>query len=165
MNARGSRKLTSLALPALIATSAFAQSPGSPADAYARAIHLGNLSSAYVGELLVRCVEAGAWSEEHAEARTKAYLARNAVTMRRIDEWSKAAEKRLDAAGQGRSVRERAQEAGMQAVLEASQRAKRELRTARDAQADCRSTQSRIDAGDYDLDRDRELTALLAKRE
>ena len=165
MNARGLRKLTSLALPALIASAAIAQSPGSPADAYARAIHLSNLSSAYVGELLVRCVEADAWSEEHADAGAKAYLARNAVTMRKIDEWSKAAEKRLDAAGQGRSARERGQEAGMQAVLEASQRVKRELRASRDAKADCRSTQTRIDAGAYDLDRDRELTAILAKPE
>ena len=165
MNAYGMRKLTCLALPALIASSAFAQSPGSPADAYARAIHLSNLSSAYVGELLVRCVEAGAWNEAHAETRTKAYLARNAVTTRRIDEWSTAVEKRLDAAGQGRSARARGEEAGMQAVLEASQRVKRELRASRDAQADCLSTQTRIDAGAHDLDRDLELTGILAKRE
>ena len=163
MKACGLRKLTFLVLATLVPSAAFAQSPTPPADAYARAIHLSNLSSAYVGELLVRCVEAGAWSEEHAETGAKAYLARNAVTMRTIEAWSKAAEKRLDSAGQGRSVRERGQEAGMQAVLEAAQRVKRELRASRDAQADCRSTQSRIDAGVHDLDRDRELTAILAK--
>ena len=138
-----------------------AQSAPTLLDSYARAITLLNYMTTYVGESLLACAEKNVLTEEQAEARFKSYRVRNAMLLERAETWNKEAEKRLRAQGEDRAAQRRAEEAGMNAVAEASMRAQGEIGAARDVRALCAAKSAAIEAGSYDLSSNAEFVNLL----
>ena len=145
----------------LLACPARAQSAPTLLESYARAITLLNYMTTYVGESLLACAEKNALTEAQAEARFKSYRERNAKLLERAETWNQEAEKRLRAQGENRAAQRRAEEAGMNAVAEASMRAQGEIGAARDVRALCAAKAAAIDAGSYDLSSNAEFVNLL----
>ena len=150
-----------LAACLLLPGPASAQSAPTLLDSYARAITLLNYMTTYVGESLLACAEKNVLTEEQAEARFKSYRERNAKLLERADTWNQEAEKRLRAQGQDRAAQRRVEEAGMNAVAEASTRAQGEIGAARDVRALCAAKAAAIEAGSYDLSSNAEFVNLL----
>jgi len=145
----------------LLPGAAGAQSAPTLLDSYARVITLLNYMTAYVGESLLACAEKNALTEEQAEARFKAYRARNAMLLERAETWNQEVEKRLRAQGEDRAAQRRAEEAGMSALAEASMRAQGEIGAARDVRALCAAKSAAIEVGSYDLSSNAEFVNLL----
>ena len=150
-----------LAACLLVPGPASAQSAPTLLESYARAITLLNYMTTYVGESLLACAEKNVLTEEQAEARFKAYRVRNAMLLERAETWNHEAEKRLRAQGEDRAAQRRAEEAGMNAVAEASMRARGEMGAARDVRALCAAKAAAIEAGRYDLSSNAEFVNLL----
>ena len=146
-----------LLLPGLAA----AQSAPTLVEAYGRAVALLNYMTTYVGESLLACVAKGALSEAQAEARFEAYRVRNAQLLQRAETWSNGMESRLRAQGEEREARQRAEEAGLSAIAEASVRAQGEIGNAGNVRALCAAKLALFESGSYDLSTNAEFVNLL----
>ena len=150
-----------LAAGLLLAGPAAAQSTPALVDAYGRAVALLNYMTTYVGESLLACVAKDALTEAQAEARFEAYRVRNAVLLERAETWSKGMESRLRAQGEERAARQRAEEAGLSAIAEASIRAQGEIGNAGNVRALCAAKLALFESGSYDLSTNAEFVNLL----
>jgi hypothetical protein len=150
-----------LAACLMLPGAAAAQSAPALLDAYARAIALLNYMTTYVGESLLACAEKSVLTEAQAEARFQAYRARNAALLERAETWRQEVEKRLRAQGEERAAGQRAEEAGMSAMMVASARAQGEIGKAGDVHAICGARFAGIESGRYDLSGNAEFVDLL----
>jgi hypothetical protein len=150
-----------LAACLLLAGPAAAQSAPTLVEAYGRAVALLNYMTTYVGESLLACVAKGALSEAQAEARFEAYRVRNAQLLERAETWSNGMESRLRAQGEERAARQRAEEAGLSAIAEASVRAQGEIGNAGNVRALCAAKLALFESGSYDLSTNTEFVNLL----
>lgn len=154
---------THLLIAACIALpgAAAAQSASPLLDAYGRVIALLDFMTSYVGESLLACAERKFLTEAQAEARFRAYRARNAAILERADRWRQAAEKQLRSRGEEHAAQERAGEAGTGATTMALARVQEEVDKVRDLRALCAGKAEAIAAGRYDLSLNAEFVGLL----
>ena len=150
-----------LAACLLLSGAAGAQSAPTLLDAYGRAVALLNYMTTYVGESLLACAAKNALTEEQAETRFEAYRVRNAVLLERAEAWSNAVESRLREQGAEREARQRAEEAGLSAIAEASVRAQGEISNAGNVRALCAAKFALFESGSYDLSTNAEFVNLL----
>ena len=115
--------------------------PAQPAlallESYGRVVALLSFMTVHVGELLLACSAKNVISEDQVEARFRAYRERNAVLLERAERWSQAAEKRLEAQGEGRAAQRQADDSGLSAMAAASAQAQGQIGNAGDARAAC----------------------------
>ena len=139
---------------------AAAQSQPTLLDSYARVTALQSYMTTYVGEALLACAAKNMLTEDQAETRYQAYRQRNAALLEQAESWSQQAEQRLRALGVPRATRQ-GEEAGLNAVGEASIRAQGAIGRAKDVRAACAAMIAAIDSGRYDLSGNAEFVDLL----
>ena len=132
-------------------------------DDYARVAALVSYMTTYVGETFIACAAAKALTEKNAEARFASYRERNAALLERADAWSREAERRLRAGGEGNAARLRSEDASLTAMAAASGHVQGELGQARDVPEFCRARIAAIESGRLDMSGNAELQQLLAK--
>jgi len=139
---------------------AAAQAQPTLLDSYVRLTALQSYMTTYVGEALLACAANNMLTEDQAETRYQAYRERNAALLEQAESWSQQAEQRLRAQGGPRATRQ-GEEAGLNAVGEASMRAQGAIGRAKDVRAACAAMIAAIESGRYDLSGNAEFVNLL----
>ena len=145
----------------LVPAGAAAQPAPTLLESYVRVTELLSYMTVHVGELLLACAARNVLTEEQAEARYQAYRKRNAALLERAEAWSRDAEKRLQAQGEGRVAQRLADESDLTAKAAASMRAQDEIGKAADGRAACAVRLAAIESGRYDLSGNAEFVELL----
>jgi len=156
------RHLLVLAAALALPLAAAAQQQGSALlERYGRVVALHDYVTGHVGELLLVCAALKVLTDADAEARYQAYRTRNAGMLERAARWQQEAEQRLKAQGEERAGMQRGQEASANATALASVRANSVIGKAKDPREACTVRLAAIESGQYDLQRNEELVALL----
>jgi hypothetical protein len=145
----------------LIPASAAAQPALTLLESYGRVTTLVNYMTVHVAELLLACAEKNIVAEEQADARYQAYRKRNSALLERAEAWSRDAERRLQAQGDGPAAQRLREESGLTAMAAASMHAQSRIGGARDVREACTARLAAIESGVYDLAGNAEFVGLL----